>query len=130
MSFLDSNLCYDVEAELRKRDGRFGNQHAQVIPGVEDKVDTESARLTWKSRATLEEIRGTLEVASLQNSHQLFHGSIEKAGPEFIANSVDLISEIGGTESKLCPTFEIKKLEDGDTNSSMQLFTSSEIFMR
>ena len=115
MSFMDSELCCDIEKERRKRDDCFDKCYARVLPGVEDTVDTKPVEFTWKTRTTLNDMRGAMEVASLEGSHKHFHHSIQEAVQDFEADSTSLISDSCDCNllPSLCPHWRLRSSISG-----------------
>ena len=74
MSFMDSELCCD-DSETSQM--RFESWCAKISPGLKDSVGKHSpCKVTWKARNCKNELRGALEIASLEHSQKLFHKSL------------------------------------------------------
>ena len=90
MSFMDSELCCDNSTTPPNR---FESWSAKISPGLKDSVSKHSpCQITWKTRNRKNELRGALEIASLEHSHKRFHDICNRSGEQVMKYSRNLIS--------------------------------------
>ena len=91
MSFMESELCCGDSGTPEER---FESWSAKISPGLKDSVDKHSpCHITWKTGNAQNELRGALEVASLEHAHKRFHDLCSHGGEQFLKYGRNVLSE-------------------------------------
>jgi hypothetical protein len=116
MSFMDSELrCNDTGTSEES----FESWSAKISPGLKDSVGKRPpCRTTWKTRNSKNELRGALEVASLENSHKRFHEICNRGG-------VPLMELLRNSKSMCCQNAGLSDFDVTDSCANSKLLTNS-----
>ena len=86
MSFLEFELCTERKVE---------SCCAKISPGLKDSVAKQHSRfqIAWNTSNAINELRGVLEICSLEHSHQQFHDLCNRSSVEGMASVTDSLHE-------------------------------------
>ena len=86
MSFLEFELFTERKVE---------SWCAKISPGLKDSVAKQHSRfqVTWNTSNAINELRGVLEICSLEHSHKQFHDLCNRSSDEVMASVTDSAHE-------------------------------------
>lgn len=84
MSFLEFELCTERKVE---------SCSAKISPGLKDSVAKQHSRfqIAWNTSNAINEIRGVLEICSLEHSHKQFHDLCNRSSDGVMASVTDSV---------------------------------------
>lgn len=87
---MEFELCYD-NPETPKC--KMEPWCAKISPGLVDSVTKHSrSQITWNTRNAVNELRGALEICSLEHSHKLFHDRSYRSVEEVMISATNSVS--------------------------------------
>ena len=90
MSFMDSELCCDIS---RLHKDKFDSWSAKISAGLTDSVvQYSSCETSWTMENAHNELRGALEIASLERSHKKYHDLCNNGSEQVMNYTKNFIS--------------------------------------
>ena len=117
VSFMDSELCFENPHSRTLKEG-FGSWCAKVLPGLQDSVGKNlPSRKSWSETSVSNDLRGALEVSSLDHARRRFHDLCERS--KLLTDCTDPLA-----------TTRPKPVKTPNAGSCLQVTTSSNFSTR